>query len=75
LLFKLVNLCRYEKVVILARECGMDLELSDIPVQSLVPEPLRATESVEEFMAELPKYDEEMTQATAEAAAAGEKLR
>ena len=63
------------KVVILARECGLDLELSDIPVQSLVPEPLRATASVEEFMAELPKYDDEMTKQTEEAAAAGEKLR
>lgn len=63
------------KVVILARECGLDLELDDIPVQSLVPEPLRATASVEEFMTELPKYDDEMTKATAEAAAAGEKLR
>jgi len=63
------------KVVILARECGLDLELDDIPVQSLVPEPLRATASVEEFMEELPKYDDEMATATAEATAAGEKLR
>jgi len=44
-------------------------------VQSLVPEPLRATASVEEFMEELPKYDDEMATATAEATAAGEKLR
>ncbi|RRT79281.1 hypothetical protein GW17_00001987 [Ensete ventricosum] len=28
-------------VIILARESGLKLELSDIPVQSLVPEPLR----------------------------------
>ena len=39
------------KVVILARECGLDLELSDIPVQSLVPAELENTESVDEFMA------------------------
>mmetsp|Transcript_36478 Transcript_36478/g.89999 ORF Transcript_36478/g.89999 Transcript_36478/m.89999 type:complete len:953 (-) Transcript_36478:188-3046(-) len=63
------------KVVILARECGLDLELEDIPVQSLVPEALRATASVEEFMKELPKYDQDMAAQTAEAAAAGEKLR
>lgn len=41
----------------------------------MVPEPLRATASVEEFMEELPKYDDEMATATAEATAAGEKLR
>lgn len=29
------------QVIILARESGLKLELSDIPVQSLVPEPLR----------------------------------
>ena len=63
------------KVVILARECGLDLELEDIPVQSLVPEPLRETESVEAFMAALPEYDDEMTKRTEEAKANGKKLR
>eukprot|EP00894_Picocystis_sp_ML_P001371 jgi/Pico_ML_1/51888/g19.t1 len=37
-----------------------DLELSDIPVESLVPEPLRSIEGVDEFMAKLPEYDGEM---------------
>ena len=45
------------KVTILARECGLNLELSDVPIQSLVPEPLRKVESVDEFMKELPKFD------------------
>merc|ERR1719203_906599 len=30
------------KVTILARECGLKLELDDVPVQSLVPEPLQS---------------------------------
>lgn len=29
------------QVIILARESGLKLELSDLPVHSLVPEPLR----------------------------------
>jgi aspartokinase/homoserine dehydrogenase 1 len=29
------------KCVIVARECGLNIELSDVPVESLVPEPLR----------------------------------
>lgn len=31
------------QVIILARESGLKLELSDIPVQTLVPEPLKAS--------------------------------
>lgn len=63
------------KVVILARECGLDLELSDVPIESLVPEPLRDAASADDFMARLPEFDGEMTTRVAEAAARGEKLR
>jgi hypothetical protein len=49
------------KVVILARECGLDLELSDVPIESLVPEPLRDAASADDFMARLPEFDGEMT--------------
>ena len=62
------------KVTILARECGLELELSDVPIQSLVPEPLRDVESVEEFMKELPKYDGDILKQQEAAAAAGEVL-
>jgi len=62
------------KVTILARECGLQLELSDVPIQSLVPEPLRDVESVDEFMKELPKYDGDILKQQEAAAAAGEVL-
>ncbi|KAK4747695.1 hypothetical protein SAY87_014281 [Trapa incisa] len=63
------------KVIILARECGLKLELADIPVESLVPEPLRASESAEEFMEKLPKFDKEMTGKLQDAEDAGQVLR
>ena len=43
------------KVVILAREAGLKLELEDVEVQSLVPEPLRAAQSAAEFLDGLPQ--------------------
>ncbi|KAJ6348744.1 hypothetical protein OIU77_006340 [Salix suchowensis] len=60
------------KVIILARESGLKLELSDIPVQSLVPQPLRAIASAEEFMQQLPKFDNEMARVRQEAEDAGD---
>jgi hypothetical protein len=38
----------------------MMLELDDIPVESLVPEPLRAVKGGEEYMARLPEFDKDM---------------
>uniref|UniRef100_A0A1D1ZBT1 Bifunctional aspartokinase/homoserine dehydrogenase 1, chloroplastic n=2 Tax=Anthurium amnicola TaxID=1678845 RepID=A0A1D1ZBT1_9ARAE len=63
------------KVIILARESGLKLELSDLPVQNLVPEPLRTSASAEEFMRQLPKFDEELSKERNDAEAAGEVLR
>lgn len=63
------------KVIILARESGLKLELSDIPVQSLVPQPLRASASVEEYMQRLPQFDSEMARERQEAEDAGDVLR
>lgn len=42
------------KVTILARECGMNVELKDVPVDNLVPEALRETDSVEAYLKALP---------------------
>ncbi|ERN01374.1 hypothetical protein AMTRI_Chr03g53980 [Amborella trichopoda] len=63
------------KVIILARESGLKLELSDIPVESLVPAPLRESASIEEFMQQLPKFDGEIAKRRADAEAVGEVLR
>ncbi|XP_020103203.1 bifunctional aspartokinase/homoserine dehydrogenase 1, chloroplastic [Ananas comosus] len=63
------------KVIILARESGLKLELSDIPVRSLVPEPLKACSSAEEFMQKLPSFDEELARERKDAEASGDVLR
>jgi aspartokinase/homoserine dehydrogenase 1 len=47
------------KAVILAREAGLDLELSDIAVESLAP-PALAKASVDEFLKRLPDFDAPM---------------
>ncbi len=62
------------KVVILAREMGMTLELDDVSVEGLVPEGLEDG-SAEQFMRRLPDYDEQMAALLDEARAQGEVLR
>ncbi|KAL7523048.1 hypothetical protein ACHAWF_000339, partial [Thalassiosira exigua] len=47
------------KVVILGRQMGLDVSLSDIQVESLVPKELESC-STEEFLSELPKFDHMM---------------
>ncbi|THG04152.1 hypothetical protein TEA_015493 [Camellia sinensis var. sinensis] len=63
------------KVIILARESGLKLELSDIPIQSLVPEPLRGIASAEEFLQQLPQHDQDMAEKRQDAEDAKEVLR
>jgi aspartokinase/homoserine dehydrogenase 1 len=63
------------KVTILARECGLELELDSVPVDSLVPEPLRSCETAEEFLQKLPEFDKDMKEILDDAAKAGECIR
>lgn len=49
------------KLVILAREMGLETELGDVEIESLVPASLRKG-SVEEFMRRLPENDESFAQ-------------
>jgi aspartokinase/homoserine dehydrogenase 1 len=62
------------KAVILAREAGLRVEMSDIVVESLVPAAL-ANASVEEFMKRLPDFDAPMAERVAKAKKDGKVLR
>lgn len=62
------------KLVILAREMGLALELGDVKVQALLPPELQKC-TVEEFLARLPSNDAAMLALLREAAAAGRVLR
>ncbi|MEO6971032.1 MAG: ACT domain-containing protein [Chthoniobacterales bacterium] len=62
------------KLVILAREMGLDLELDDVRIESLVPESLRES-SLEEFLERLPEHDEAMVDLLSRARDRGEVLR
>jgi aspartokinase/homoserine dehydrogenase 1 len=62
------------KLIILGREIGLKLELSDVKVESLVPAALNDC-TVDEFLARLPEYDAQMKTRFEAAAAAGQVLR
>jgi bifunctional aspartokinase / homoserine dehydrogenase 1 len=62
------------KLIILGREMGLELELEDVRVESLVPAEL-AGGSREEFMAQLPRYDGAMAERLAAARERGKVLR
>ncbi len=64
------------KVIILAREVGLNIELTDVQVENLVPAALRDPQvSAEQFLAELPRYDQEMAEKLAQAQSADQVLR
>ena len=62
------------KAVILAREIGIEIELEDVVVNSLVPEEL-VNVSENEFMKKLHNYDEKMTALLQKAISSNEKLQ
>jgi aspartokinase/homoserine dehydrogenase 1 len=62
------------KLVILAREMGMALELSDVSVVSLVPEDLRDC-AIEEFLVGMAAHDAHMRSLHEAAAHDGKRLR
>jgi aspartokinase/homoserine dehydrogenase 1 len=63
------------KALILARECGMALEFSDVKIEPLLPEACFKADTVEAFFAELEKADADFAKRRADAAAEGKALR
>ncbi|TCK01448.1 aspartate kinase [Volucribacter psittacicida] len=63
------------KLLILARESGLNLELSDVEVEGVLPAGFAEGKSVEEFMAMLPQLDAEFSARVENAKAAGKVLR
>jgi bifunctional aspartokinase / homoserine dehydrogenase 1 len=62
------------KLIILGREMGLTLEISDVQVEGLVPDALTKC-SVDEFMARLPQIDAAMAAALADARERNQVLR
>jgi aspartokinase/homoserine dehydrogenase 1 len=63
------------KLLIMARESGMKLELSDINIESVLPNDFDDSGTVEEFMSNLTKLDADVSAQCAVAKAEGKVLR
>src|SRR5437660_4454189 len=62
------------KLIILAREIGLEIDLDDVRVESLVPEHLRGS-SPEEFLDGLEEHDQAISELVSEAQAKRQVLR
>jgi len=62
------------KLIILGREMGLELELGDVKIESLVPAGLESG-SIEDFMARLPRHDAAMRERLEAARERGKVLR
>ncbi len=63
------------KILILSRECGLALELGDIPIQNLVPADCQGKMTTPEFLTNLKKHDAAFEKLRAQAESKKEKLR
>lgn len=62
------------KILILARESGLELELKDIEVENLVPQDCRSSKSVDEFFVKLKNHDLDYKEKQEMAQKEGKKL-
>ena len=63
------------KLLIIARESGLKLELKDIEIDPVVPSDFAVGQSVDEFMAQLPQLDSAFSERVQSAQAKGQVLR
>ena len=63
------------KLLILAREIGLQMELADVAVDSLVPRPLRSGKFSARLFADLARYDDDIADRVASAGRRGNVLR
>lgn len=75
LVMVVISMLSQQESVRACREAGLNLELADVAVQSLVPEALQNVDSADEFMQQLPQYDADLARQVSDAEAADECLR
>jgi len=63
------------KALILARECGLSLELADVDIEPILPPACFKAKTVDAFFKELEKHDSAFEKRRAEAEAKGKALR
>ncbi len=62
------------KLLILCREAGIEVEMSDLTVENLVPEPARKADSVDDFFDKLSEFDDDFKKRYDKAASNGHRL-
>lgn len=62
-------------MTICGRLAGLELDLSTLPVENIVPEALQSIESADEFMTKLPGFDAHFEKLNSEALKEGKVLR